>query len=367
MPLTDISSAQSGNMSANVADFSVNPRNTDAAGDQEETEWINAKWSQWFAYYKEIPELKSAIDMRAIWTIGKGFNKNKVDPETAVILDHLSGNGSDTFNTILKNMVITRRINGDAYAEIIRSEDGTLINLKPLDPGSIKIIFDRKGIIKRYEQISKIKGGESGRFEVKDIFHLSNKRVADEMHGISDVEAVEKVILARNESFADMRKLMHRYVKPIMGFKIDSDDTAKIDAFAVKMDAVVNKGENIYIPKDTIEFELISVPSNSTLNPSPWMQDLKNFFYQVVGMPQILMGGGQDFTEASAKISYLAFQQSVEDEQLDIETQFWNQVYLKIELDFPASLQNELLSDQSKDAEGQMMLQASDFTAGAGR
>ena len=68
-------------------------------------------------------------------------------------------------------------------------------------------------------------------------------------------------------------------------------------------------------------------------------------------MPQIIVGGSQEFTEATAKIAYLAFEQTVKEEQRDIIEQVWDQLALRIELAFPASLQNELLSDTSKDEE----------------
>jgi len=61
------------------------------------------------------------------------------------------------------------------------------------------------------------------------------------------------------------------------------------------------------------------------------------------------LGGSAEFTEATAKIAYLAFQQSVEEEQLYIEEQILHQLFLEIELEFPASLENEMLSDQKKD------------------
>ena len=68
-------------------------------------------------------------------------------------------------------------------------------------------------------------------------------------------------------------------------------------------------------------------------------------------MPRIIVGDSQEFTEATAKIAYLAFQQNVEEFQREIEEQIWEQLGLRIELTFPASLENELLSDQSKDKE----------------
>ena len=199
------------------------------------------------------------------------------------------------------------------------------------------------------------------------MFHLSNKRIADEIHGIADSSALTQILEANNESFVDVRKIMHRFVKPIMKFMLDTDDPVKIAAFISKMDSVVDKGENIYIPQGAVEQELITVPSNATLNPLPWREHLRNYFFQVVGMPQIIMGSSGEFTESTAKIAYLAFEQSVKDEQTDIIEQVWDQLHLRIKLKFPASLQNELLSDEAKDENQGMEFQPADVIAGRGR
>jgi hypothetical protein len=318
--------------------------------------------------YKLIPEVKTAIDMRAIWTIGKGF---KADPETTVILDHISGWGTDTFNSILKNMITIKRIGGDAFAEIIRDSDsGTLINLKPLDPGTIKIIVDRKGILKRYEQTNKLgkKDIAINKFKPEEILHFVNKRVGDEIHGVSDIEAIEEIIKANNESFFISKDIIKKFSKPKMMVELDTDDTAKIDAFVAKFDAATNKGENLFYPKGVVNPQVLAVPPNSTLNIMPWREHLKNYFFQVVGIPQIILGSSGEFTESTAKIAYLAFEQSVDDEQNDIEAQVWNQLGLRIELSFPASLRNELLSDTGKDGQNNALgFQPSDTTAGVGR
>lgn len=343
----NLSSASSSNMSGNVADVVVDAQQTDGVNDQKETYYQNTKWAQWLGYYKEIPEVKTAIDMRATWTIGKGFEADKL---TEVKLDNIYGWGTDTFNSILKNMMIVKRIGGDAFAEVVRNERGEMVNLKPLDPSTIKIIVNKEGVIKGYEQVSKTGKNIPRKFQPADIFHLTNKRVADEIHGVSDIEAIEQIILANKESFNDMKKLMHRHVKPMRHFKLDTDDQTKITEFINKVDSMTDKGEDMYTPKGSVEFELVSVPPNATLNPMPWREHLKNYFYQVVGIPQIVLGSANEFSESSAKIAYLAFEQSVDDEQNDIEDQIWNQLGLRITLSFPASLKNELLSDESKDA-----------------
>ena len=351
MPSTDVGSAAVGTAATLVTDINVNTASTDGA-ESGETFYINTKWPQWLGYYKSIPEVKTAIDYRAIWTLGKGY---KADSYTKTILDHIKGWGHDSFNSILKNLIVVRRIGGDAFAEIIRDDDGMLLNLKPLDPGAIKIVADKKGIIKRYEQISKT-GGDVIKFDRKEIFHLTNKRIADEIHGVSDIEAIENIIKASNESFDINKQIIKNFSRPKMMVEIDSDDTAKINAFITKFDQATQKGDNLFYPKGTVKPDVLAVPSNATLNVLPWREHLKNYFFQVVGIPQIILGSSGEFTESTAKIAYLAFQQSVEDEQLDIEEQVWNQLYLKIELQFPASLQNEMLSDTRKDGNSQQTM-----------
>ncbi len=335
-----INSASTSNMTTNVSDIELDSKSIDGIQDSQETTYINSDWNSELGIYKTIPEFKIAVDMRAIWTIG---DKIETDPETKVILDNISGWGKDTFRNILKNMIIVRRLGKDSYAEIIRKGD-IVVNLKPLDPSKIKQVYNKKGILTRYEQTNK-----NIIFQPDDLLHFTNKRIADEVHGVADSEALKSIIEANKESFNDVRKMMHRYVKPMMKFILDTDDTIKIDSLIAKFDAAVNKGENLYIPKGTVEQELISVPANSTLNPLPWREHLKNYFFQVVGIPQIIMGSSGEFTESTAKIAYLAFEQSVKDEQTDIIEQIFDQLGLRIKLSFPASLRNELLTDEAKD------------------
>ena len=258
------------------------------------------------------------------------------------------GFGVDTFNTILENMIRTYHISGDSFAEIIRDDDGQLINLKALDPGTIVTVANNKGLIKKYKQTSKINGVKDKEFQPEQILHFSRNRVADEIHGISLIDAVEWIILARNEAMETQKIVIKRYGKPIIVYKLDTDIDAEIDAFKVKADNASDKGENIFIPQGAVEFEVLSVANNATLSALPWIQFLNNSFFQACGVPQIIVGGSQEFTEATAKIAYLAFEQTIEEEQLYIEEQVLAQLNLEIELDFPASLENELLSDKAK-------------------
>lgn len=345
MPETNISSADYGDFKNTITNYSVDAAYTDGPNDQQETYWDNVNFSQWLGYYKTIPELMAAIDAKATWTIGKGFVSNEI---TELALSTIRGWGKDSFNTILENCVRTYHIGGDSFCEIIRDDEGKLINLKPLDPSSIRIVANRAGVVIRYEQINKIKGNKNKRFDVEDMFHLARNRVADEIHGTSIIPAVENIIKMRNEAMADYQKLMHRNIFPVKIFHLDTDDPTKIAAFKVKADRAHTQGENMYIPKGAVEVENSSVAPNATLNPLPWINQLNQYFFQATGVPQIIVGGAQEITEASAKIAYLAFEQIIEEEQLFVEEQVLAQLNLEIDLSFPASLQNEMLSDGRK-------------------
>jgi len=349
-PTYKVASAAYSDMSNIVKDITVSNIVLDSTTSGEnETEWINKNWGVYYGFYSSIPEVKTALDYKAIWTCGKKWDSP--DAKTRVILNHITGYGKETFQSILQNLVITKAVAGDAFAEIIRDpKTETLLNLKVLDPGSIKIICGADGIIKRYEQI---KGSKTIKFETEEIFHLTNRRTGDSIHGVSDLEALKAIIQSSAEAFEINKDVIKKYSRPMMKFILDTDDVGLISQLQVKFDTAVNKGENIYIPKGTVEQELISVPPNATLNILPWLEFLKNKYYQVIGIPQVIMGGSGDFTESSAKISYLSFQQNCEACQLEIENAVLNQLGLNIELEFPASLQNEMISDNAKDGREQ--------------
>src|SRR3990167_2965706 len=334
-------------LTGSVSDYSVDLKTTDGASGTEETSYSNANASKYFGYYKQIPELKKAIDALALWVSGKGYI---ADTQTKLILEHITGWGEDTFDSIISNMVVCKKVYGDAFAEIIRDKDsGLLLNLKVLDPASITIVADESGIVKRYEQTSKAKDGKTKKFEPNEILHLCNDRVADEIHGTSVIESCQWVIDARNEAMSDFRKILHRNMH-FRYMEVDFDDTATMTAIKSQYADAVKNGELLLLPKGTAEMKTL-VPS--IIDPQAWIRYLENFFYNAVGIPKVVLGGSEEFTESSAKVGYLTFEQVYSKEQNDFRQDFWNQVYLRIEFNKPASLKNEMLSSEEKNT-GQM-------------
>ncbi len=329
-------------------DFSVDPVSTDAATDQNETWYMNENATQQLGYYKTIPELRKSIDAAARWTNGKGFQADEI---TSIILARVRGNGKDSFNSILRNLERCKDIYGDAYAEIILDKDDFLLNLKPLDPSVIRIVANKKGIIIRYDQTAKTgkKGKAIHKFQPEEIFHLSRNRIADEIHGISVIDALTEIILARNEAMADWKTVLHRNVVPVIIWYIDTDKTSKLQSFKNQMDLLRKNSENLVAPMNSTSHEILSIPGNATLNPLATIQQYNSYFFQSADTPQIMVGGSQEITEATAKILYLVFEQTTEERQLYQEEMVLNQLNLVINLEVPASLQNDLLSSKNKE------------------
>jgi hypothetical protein len=301
--------------------------------------------------------------MKALWVCGKGYT---ADPETTVILDHVSGWGKDNFRTVLFNLLVQTYLAGDGFAEIIRDEKtGTILNVKCLDPGSIKIVVDRKGVIKRYEQTNNLAGGVI-KFEPDEILHFSNNRIGGECHGTSDIKAMEKTILAEYESFEDTKQVMHRFAKPLIMFRLGTDNPTEIASFANKMDAALAANHNnIYIPddKNTVSYEVININVSDLI--LAWRDSITRKFYRALGLPLILFGSSTG-TESASKIEYLAHEEIFSHNQLFVEDNIWNQLYLKIKLNTPVTLLDNLQTDQAKDANQGMEIQPADVTAGRG-
>lgn len=364
MPQFNIGNTTASDLTNVVEDYAVTPSEPDGVQNVKETTWQNPNWSWQWGYFTTNADLKSAILMKAVWNVGRGYT---CDPRTLINLKMITGWGKDTFDDIIFNMDVVRRVSGDSYAEIVRDKkSGILVNLKPLNPGSMRHVINEEGRIIRYEQTSRIPGNSTvKKFQPDEIFHLSHNRLADQIHGISDIDALEEVIKAEDENFADMKKLIHRQARPMIMFKIKSDDQSTLTSFISKMDQATNKGENIYVPNDenTIEWEVIQVNPSSIV--MQWRDDIRNKFYRTIGLPQVVPGAGGQSTESESKVIYLAFEQIVEKEQRYLEQQIYAQLGLEINFEPPASLLNNLNTDTSKDSGN--AVQPSDVTAGMGR
>ena len=339
-----------------ITDYSIDSESPDSPADQKETTYSNPNFSRWYGNYKNVAKIKVAINAFATWVLGKGWT---ADAGVTAILENITGWGEDTFNSVMWNLIVTKKVNGDAYAEIIRNpETGTLINLKPLNPQFIRIVCNRKGIIIRYDELNRVKENSVLRsFQPRDILHLCNDRTADEIHGTSVIEAVEWNVEATEEAKRAHRKMVKRN-GVVRVIEVDTDNTAKRDALKKEWKTAIENGDVLILPKGTAEAKDFS-GNLDTVGVIAWLKYNDDDFYMSIGIPRVILGGSAEFTEASSKISYLTYEQVYTRETTEMEADLWNQVALRITFNKPASIKNELLSSEEKNT-GQTSFQPKD-------
>jgi len=290
MAQTNIDSSTTTNMSNQVENYSV-----PSVNDTGSALTYYTNWTKWLSFYQQIPELQSEIDKKALWTVGKGY---KADKKTKKILSKIKGNGKESFNSIMYNAIKTYTICGDYFAEIIE-KNGQIYNLKTLNPGSIRVIVDKFGFIKYYEQYDTSTFDKKliHRWKPEEIFHLCWNKKGENPIGTSTIEKLTNdeanrpgIIEMYNEARQDLRTVFHRYVKPLLVTSVDTDDETEIATFKTKLDNSVKNGENLIVPKDTVDtIERVSIPQYSTLDPLPWLKNLQEELIKAEGVPGIIL------------------------------------------------------------------------------
>jgi len=302
--------------------------------------WDNTEFPRYLAYYKNVPEVKSAIDAMAMWVTGKGWT---ADPYTENILNNIVGWGEDSFQSIMRAHEVMTMLNGDAYAEIVRNDSGVLINLKPLDPRQCRTVVNSKGFIVRYEVRE---GGKMRKIPTTKMLHSTENRLGAEYHGTGKLVSVTWLLDAKKEAMKDLRRVMHRSTIRVLYIDMDEEDTLTKAKTQYK-DAIKN-GEVLIMParKGEAEFEDLSVPPVTVY--LEWIKYVGSEIYKAVGTPEIILGGSQEYTEAGSKVGYMTFEQPYMTRQKLLETDLWNQVGVKVKFERPTSIKDDVQKGEAQ-------------------
>ncbi|MCK9595424.1 MAG: phage portal protein [Candidatus Omnitrophica bacterium] len=321
---------------ANTTDF-YNSQSSKIDGVTGEESSHTPDFNKWHGYYEEVSIFGALVDILASWTVGKGFKGQEKEINK---IKNIKGWGKDDINSIFENQLRTALICGDSFAEIIKDKAGRITNLKPINPGTIKIIVNDNGILDRYEQYITISGQKKmvNKFEPKQIFHLCWNRLADEIHGKSLAKRAEPIIKQIKQLQEDLGIRFHRIVRPLRLFVANTDDTTTLTEVEAKLNSSYKNCEIIVIPDKTLE-EKDGAAIPSAVDAIQYLNNLLRNFVSACNCPEVIIGWSEGTTDASAKIVYLAFQQPTERKQKFMEEQIRLQLGIEINFEFPASLE----------------------------
>ena len=150
----------------------------------------------------------------------------------------------------------------------------------------------------------------------------------------------------------DMKVVFHRYVMPLMLFRARTDKPAELAKLKAQLkDALDNGQYGLLIPEKALDGDAFKIPQFSTLNPLDWRREWKGEAIKDLGIPELVLGSAERTTDASSKMVYLSFQQTIEDEQRDTEQQLKAQCGIELEYNFPARIEENLGEDEGKDGD----------------
>lgn len=355
----NISSATTTNFTGVVPDYIVAQKALDAVSpNQDETYWYFENATKNYGYYFSISEIFNAANALTTWTVSRGYTTK--DPALKVILDHIRGMGKDSFTKIMWNHQVVKLIVGDSFCEIKRNDKDVIINLVPISPERVRIVFNSSGMIKRYDVWN---GKEWREIKKENMLHSQNKRIGDQLHGTSQIEPSKNTIDSMNEALSDERLIKHRD-KALGIVYYETDKTGKIAYANTQIENAVKKGEMVGLPKDTVKIE--PYPSRSSEDRSGWITLLQNKFYQDFGVPRSI-ASSDGTSEVGGKMGHVIFEPIYTKEQLDLEEDLKSQAQIEIKFNRPPSLggmQPEL--DESKNT-GQVAIQPNDVSVNMNR
>lgn len=351
----DLNKSTTTDFTNKVPDFIVESKALDTANpDGSETYVYFPEAVEDFGYYLNHPQVSSPINSLATWSVGRGW-----EPEDANIkaeLDHVSGMGKDTFDTVMWNHEVVKLAVGDSFMEIVRTKipfKNTILNLIPISPERVKVVIVGSRII-RYEIWNKSKWVKK---KTNQIIHSQNKRIGDQTHGTSLIQSNKKVIDALLEANDDERTIKHRdKALGIVSYK--TNNAGKIAYANKQIENAVKNGEMVGMPEDTAEIK--PYPSKSSEDRQNWLQYLENLNYQTGGVPRSI-ATSDGTSEVGGKMGHVIFEPIYSKEQRDLEGDLWNQAGIKIKFKRPPEL-GGLKTEEDKNT-GQTNIQPNDVEA----
>lgn len=350
----NVSNATTTNFTNVVPDFIVQSKALDAAqANTEETYWYFADAPQRYGYYFNIAEIFNAANALCTWAFSRGYTTD--NQELKVQLDHIKGAGNSSFNKIIWQHGVVKLIVGDAFIQVKRDiRTRKLLNMIPISPERVRVVFGKEGLIKRYDAWN---GGEWKAIQKENMIHSSNKQIADQLHGTSQIEAAKFIIDALNEALADERIIKHRD-KALGIAYYKTNNTGKITYANSQIEKAVKNGEMLGLPEDTVKIE--PYPSRSSEDRTAWISFLENRFYQIFGVPRSI-ASSDGTSEVGGKMGHVIFEPIYTKEQLDLEDDLWSQQQIKIKFNRPPSLGG--MQPQLNEAKSPLGIQPNDVEA----
>lgn len=325
-------------------------------------------WNRNLGYLKNHVSVKAVMNKLKLWTFGEGI---EADDRTTKILERITGWGKETAADVFGNQLVIKHVNGDSYGEIVTtdgesiSENGdNLQNVKPLNPGRMETLVNASGIIIGYEEMSSDGKKVLNKFDPEEIFHLVLNRTANEIHGTSDIDSIITFLDKIKQLDEDMSIMFHRFVVPLVIWKLNTDDPTAMATFKTQSKNARNGGDDMVISDKAVDWSMLEAGKGvgKIIDPMGWRNKWTEEVIKGGEVPALIMAIESQTTEAASKMVTLAWEKVAENSQRSFEKQVKAQLHLEITLPQSITIEQNLADDEAKDAGAQTKMKPSETT-----
>ena len=130
--------------------------------------------------------------------------------------------------------------------------------------------------------------------------------------------------------------------------KVDENDKTRLATLKKDYAEGINAGEILIVPVDPKEasFEDLTLPPVEAY--MTWIRNCESRIYKAVGFPKSLTGDAEGIPESGGKMAYFNHMPIYNREVTDVESDFWNQVGIKIKFNRQESLTDNMQNQESK-------------------
>jgi HK97 family phage portal protein len=279
------------------------------------------------AMYLTIPYLHAAINLRARFSVGVGYRitaeKGLEDSaEVKYVQDLFKRLRIDR---LLYKIAIHRDIYGNAYLYKLRSEDGHVIRLIPVQPERVHIRLSKEtsellGYIFQPPQLVIGQIPHPITLHKSEMIHFKANDITEFPYGISLIQPVLNVLKARSDVNLILPILFRHYSKPWLHYKYKTNerDTPQIIQREINnmIDTLSNADpDSDLITTDKWDTTVISPPSIGA-NPEEIIKDLDRQILGVLGVPESYFKatGSTDRMISEQDKGFITMMQTVQEE-----------------------------------------------------
>jgi len=313
------------------------PKTTVVAGESKGlsgikgSERTKAELEKYWTYYTGEGTLWAAINSVAYSTVMVGYDIVSNDPEAKKIIERWCRK-VDLQQHLLDNVTYAL-IFGDGFMEVIGNKKGEPSSLKPVDPKTMEIEFDKFGIVQNYRQSLGMRDKESvPKLERERICHIKLFSQPDKPYGISLLKANMDAINDKVRVDKALTAAILRHGTSKLVFSVGSESDGQIPSADV-LQAIEREVEDIDEKNELI------VPWNVKVYPidEKGIQGVEEYYgfnrsQVIVGMlcPEEVLGLGATATNATSKTKAILFERMIRSFQNRIARTVEEQLFKRV-------------------------------------